>query len=163
MATRYLKSTTDAPVRCLRCGGEGLLRSEIDVPVLGRTPAGRTIRAVAAVGLLTCPRCGDSIEEPGSWVARDAAVHRAVGLLTATEILRARTGRGWSRRELADRTGIGPASIYRWERGQIVQSAANDRLLRMAFEMPLNATADAPPAARTSPMRRSRRRGSGRS
>ena len=83
--------------------------------------------------MVKCRACGEQFEEPGSWVARDAAMHRALGLLSADDILRARVERGWSRRELAERTGIGTASIYRWEHGQKLQSRANDRLLRMAF------------------------------
>ena len=128
-----VSSSPSIPVSCIVCRSRDLRRFDAEVPVRGRTPSGKPVATSAVVGMLKCRACGERFEEPGSWVARDAAMHRALGLLSADDILRARTERGWSRRELAERTGIGTASIYRWERGQKLQSRANDRLLRLAF------------------------------
>jgi transcriptional regulator with XRE-family HTH domain len=55
------------------------------------------------------------------------------GLLTSSEIKSLRTGLGWSQVELATRTGIGIASIKRWELGKI-QDEAMDKLLRLYLD-----------------------------
>jgi hypothetical protein len=109
----------DRPATCPMCGAPsvraGRARTMIafDVPKLGR---GTT---VAELPVVSCRRCVFDAEGDGS----------------------ARAGRGWSRRELAERTGIGTASIFRWETGRVFQSRSNDRLLRLALGLPMPASA----------------------
>jgi len=54
-------------------------------------------------------------------------------LLTGEEITEARNRMGWSQAELATHSGLGSASIKRWELGLIVQTEANDAALRRAL------------------------------
>jgi putative zinc finger/helix-turn-helix YgiT family protein len=54
-------------------------------------------------------------------------------LLTAQEITAARKKMEWSQADLAEHTGLGIASIKRWELGLMVQTDANDSVLRRAL------------------------------
>jgi putative zinc finger/helix-turn-helix YgiT family protein len=55
------------------------------------------------------------------------------GMLTSKEIRRLRKALNWSQIDLARRTGVGEASIKRWELGKI-QDAAMDKLLRLSLD-----------------------------
>jgi len=86
---------------------------------------------------LVCPKCkyttvgGDQIQEYMRILADAYRVkHR---FLTGEEIKRMRKALGWSQNDLASRTGIGQASIKRWELGKI-QDEAMDKLLRLYLD-----------------------------
>lgn len=59
------------------------------------------------------------------------AVYRHHGLLTPWEIRAIRERRRLSRAAFAKITGLGEATIKRWETGAIAQNRANDRYLRL--------------------------------
>lgn len=61
------------------------------------------------------------------------AYQLSAGLMTDSEIANARKQMGWSQADLAKRTGLGIASIKRWESGLIVQTEANNTALRKAL------------------------------
>ncbi len=67
--------------------------------------------------------------------AAEGAQHEAIcaylGVLSPSNIRSLRLSRGLSRADLAKLTGLGEATIARWERGEIIQNVANDRLLRL--------------------------------
>lgn len=44
-----------------------------------------------------------------------------------------RTERGWTQLELANRLGVTPVTVYNWERGRHVPSAAQVRALAREF------------------------------
>lgn len=67
---------------------------------------------------------GDDAEE-----ARHEAVCRYLGLLTPREILEVRESYGLSQSDFAEISKIGKASLARWERGALLQNAANDNLV----------------------------------
>ena len=60
-----------------------------------------------------------------------AAVCRALGLLTPAEIQAIRERLGPTQAEFAQLTGIGEATISRWERGRILPNRAMDHYLRL--------------------------------
>lgn len=62
---------------------------------------------------------------------RHAAVCRHLGVLTPTEIREVRKRHGMSRAAFAQVTGLGEATLGRWENGALVQNRANDRYLRL--------------------------------
>ena len=62
---------------------------------------------------------------------RTEAVYRHHGLLTPWEIRAIRESRRSSRAGFAEITGLGEATIKRWETGAITQNRANDRYLRL--------------------------------
>ncbi len=78
-----------------------------------------------------CKACDfDFIDEVGERV-RTEAVYRHLGLLTPWEIRAIRERHGLSRASFAEITGLGEATIKRWETGAIAQNRANDRYLRL--------------------------------
>lgn len=66
------------------------------------------------------------------------AYQEEAGLLTAAEITEARKKMKWSQADLAEHTGLGSASIKRWELGLMVQTEANDSVLRQALASALD-------------------------
>ena len=62
---------------------------------------------------------------------RHEAVCRHLGVLSPTEISGLRKGLGMSRAAFAELTGLGEATLGRWENGAAIQNRANDRYLRL--------------------------------
>jgi putative zinc finger/helix-turn-helix YgiT family protein len=78
-----------------------------------------------------CDQCGEQYVGPTAASAQHRAVCRALGLLTPEEILSIRTRFGPNQAAFAALTGIGVATISRWERGRLLQNRAMDRYLRL--------------------------------
>jgi putative zinc finger/helix-turn-helix YgiT family protein len=122
----------DDEMICINCRKAELATkcSSVAAEVQGET---YTIKCEA----LVCPQCGYTTIGAGQTqefmrLMADAYRHHH-GLLTSSEIKSLRTGLGWSQVELATRTGIGIASIKRWELGKI-QDEAMDKLLRLYLD-----------------------------
>ncbi len=68
-----------------------------------------------------CEECGLSIGTIEQTAATQNAIADAyrekVGLLSGKEIKKERSERKWSQKALAERSGVGIASIKRWENG----------------------------------------------
>ena len=62
---------------------------------------------------------------------RHEAVCRHLGLLCPAEISDLRKRLARTRAEFAEVTGLGEATLNRWENGAVVQNVANDRYLRL--------------------------------
>ena len=62
---------------------------------------------------------------------RHEAVCQYLGLLSPTEVLGIRKVYGMSRSAFAEITGLGEATLSRWENGAVIQNLANDRYLRL--------------------------------
>ena len=62
---------------------------------------------------------------------RHNAVCQHLGLLSPTEVLDIRKAYGMSRAAFAEITGLGEATLSRWENGAVIQNLANDRYLRL--------------------------------
>ena len=62
---------------------------------------------------------------------RHEAVCRHLGVLSPAEISGIRKAFGMSKAAFADVTGLGEATLGRWESGAAVQNRANDRYLRL--------------------------------
>ena len=62
---------------------------------------------------------------------RHEAICRHLGLLSPAEISGIRKACGMSRAAFADVTGLGEATLGRWENGAVIQNRANDRYLRL--------------------------------
>lgn len=126
---------------CPRCGSGRITwpSTSIEVSFVDRSGHDRVVTARTPVA--RCADCGDeSLPAESVWHGH-AAVCRAKGLLAPDEIVDRRRRLGLTQQELADLTGLGVASIRRWEAGVGTQTVANDRALRWAFGEP-------PPAVR---------------
>ena len=77
-----------------------------------------------------CERCDfDYLDEEGERLKHEA-VCRHLGVLSPAEVQRIRKHHGLSRQAFARLTGIGEASLARWENGIKIQTLAYDRYLR---------------------------------
>ena len=68
------------------------------------------------------------------------AVCRHLGRMTPEEVASVRERGGFSQAEFAKLTRLGEATISRWERGALIQNAANDQLLYL-LQFPHNVAA----------------------
>ena len=83
---------------------------------------------------MRCHHCGFEIAVPGSLdalrLATADAYRQRHGLLTSEQIVSRRTAIGKSQRDFAEYTGVGVASLQRWEKGLVVQDKGSDLLIR---------------------------------
>jgi HTH-type transcriptional regulator/antitoxin MqsA len=124
------KATTTR--RCPSCGGERALeprriRDEFDYDA-----DGERIRVVAeSVPVLVCRACNEVFYGPEGEQAHHRAICKALGLLTPEEIKSVRERLGKNQAEFALLTGIGVATLSRWERGRSMQTRALDNYLSL--------------------------------
>ncbi len=89
-----------------------------------------------------CSECGVAVlgdaEMDEAMRTTVAAYQHAHELLTATEIRDARERMKWSQSQMAERTGLGIATIERLELGGVVQTKTNDECLRDVLGSALN-------------------------
>lgn len=89
------------------------------------------ISVSALVPVMTCCHCGFSFTDETGEVRRHDAICAKLGVLKPLEIRFMRECNGMSQADLAALSGIGKASLSRWERGALIQNEANDSLLRL--------------------------------
>jgi HTH-type transcriptional regulator/antitoxin MqsA len=122
--------------RCPSCGHQPLVAQRIrDEFEYG--PDDERITVVAeGVPVLTCPACGETLYGPEAAAVRHQAICRALDLLSPPEIKALRERLGPDQEDFARLTGIGVATLSRWERGRLLQTRAMDRYLRLLDALP---------------------------
>jgi putative zinc finger/helix-turn-helix YgiT family protein len=90
-----------------------------------------TVHAVIPVH--TCTVCGESFLSNAGEDARHRAICKAMNRLTPEDIASLRQRLGMSRKVFAELSGVGEASLARWETGEFVQNESHDNLLRLLF------------------------------
>ncbi len=85
----------------------------------------------ARVPVDVCASCGSAWLGHEGEEARHEAVCAHHGVLTPREIVSLRKRHRLSRAAFAGITGLGEATLRRWETGAIIQNRANDRYLRL--------------------------------
>ena len=83
------------------------------------------------VPVRSCVSCELEFLDEHAEEIKHEAVCEHLGVLTPAEIRRIREGHGMSRVGFARVTGLGEASLNRWENGLNIQTLANDRYLRL--------------------------------
>ena len=78
-----------------------------------------------------CPSCGLEFLDDEAETLKHEAVCAHLGVLSPNEIRGIRGMHGMSRAAFSRVTGLGEATLNRWENGILIQSAANDRYLRL--------------------------------
>lgn len=90
---------------------------------------------------LRCDHCGAELFRPEQIRANDRrfaeAKRRADGLLLADEIRGIRASLGLTQQEAAAIFGGGANAFSKYERGEVIQSVAMDRLLRLVARYPI--------------------------
>jgi putative zinc finger/helix-turn-helix YgiT family protein len=85
----------------------------------------------AIVPMYRCGECGYALVGPQGADIEHEVICRHLGLLSPADIKAIRVKLGFSQAALAGLTGIGVASIARWESGHLIQNRSYDNLLRM--------------------------------
>ena len=83
----------------------------------------------ATITVHSCADCSFEFTGEGADEIRHDTVCRHLGFFTPAEVCKIRKDMSMSKVEFAEVSGIGEASLGRWERGRLLQSHAMDNLL----------------------------------
>lgn len=125
--------SAEQALRCPTCNA-GCLRDQVIAERFEFEVDGKTKTVVAEnVPVSECDNaaCGERLSGPEAARIRHEAICRTFGLLTPREIQAIRERLELSQERFAQLTGIGVATISRWERGRLLQNRAMDNLLRL--------------------------------
>jgi putative zinc finger/helix-turn-helix YgiT family protein len=122
--------------RCPTCGHQPLQPQVIRDEFEYGPDEERIAIVVEAVPVLVCPHCGETLYGPEASRLRCQAICRSQGLLTSEQVKAVRERLDMSQSEFARLTGIGVATLSRWERGRLLQTKALDRYLRVLGAFP---------------------------
>lgn len=114
---------------CAICG-ELAATHAIETQQFAYVDGEREYLLTASVPVVHCTACGESYAGEEAEIVQHEAVCRHLGRLTPGEIRGLRQRLGLSQAKLAEATGIGIASIKRWENGAVIQNASLDARLR---------------------------------
>ena len=78
-----------------------------------------------------CRDCGFMFLDAEAEDLKHDAVCRHLGVLTPEEVKRIRMCYGMTRADFAEVSGLGVATLARWENGLLIQTIANDRYVRL--------------------------------
>lgn len=120
----------EAATVCPQCGHSELETQRINSPFPYGTGAD-TVELDVRLPVRKCVQCGFEFFDEEAEDLRHEAVCHHLGVLTPAEIRSLRAKLGFSRAELARVTRLGEATIARWERGELIQNAGYDSLLRL--------------------------------
>ncbi len=116
-------------IRCPDCDGVATTRRHRHVFSYGR--GGSAAELAVELPVRHCGACGfEFLDEEGEQLKHEA-VCRHLGVLAPREVREIRRLQGMTRAAFAAVTGLGEASLGRWETGAGIQSHANDRYLRL--------------------------------
>ena len=91
---------------------------------------------IEAVQVLVCASCGEIFYGPEAEHAHHLAICKAYHLMIPDEIKGVREDIGKTQEEFAALTGIGVATLSRWEKGRLIQTRAHDNYLRILHTVP---------------------------
>ena len=118
---------TEKPI-CPECGHSEMDTRWEDCPfTYGR--GAEAVEISVRLPVRKCRKCGFEFFDEEAEDLSHEAVCRHLGRLTPQQIKDLREKYGFSRVDLERLTGLGEASIARWERGELIQNAGNDSLL----------------------------------
>lgn len=119
--------------RCPTCNA-GWLRDKVVMEQFEFEVDGKTKTVIVEnVPVSQCDNavCGERLSGPQAARIRHEAICQTFGLLTPREIQAIRERLELSQDRFAQLTGIGVATISRWERGRLLQNRAMDNFLRL--------------------------------
>ena len=126
--------------KCPSCGLAELRPRVVDESFEFGAEDGSIVVEARSVPVEICAHCGEPLSGREAALIRHRAICAALGLLTPEEIKGTRDALNLSQTEFARLTGIGEATISRWERGRLLQNRAHDRYLRLLSSNPQNLT-----------------------
>lgn len=118
---------------CVSCGAAGVTHS-VQTQQFAYNEGGDEVLLTAQIPVIQCGVCGEAYTGADAEEIQHEAVCRYLGRLTPAEIRELRRRHGYTQAKLAERSGIGIASIKRWEAGSLIQNASLDARLRSLDE-----------------------------
>jgi putative zinc finger/helix-turn-helix YgiT family protein len=116
---------------CLKCG-HGSMHKEYIQDTFEYGSGKEQVNLKVWVPLDVCDNCHARFNTEEADRTRHDEICRHLQLLTPGEVLRIRVSQQMSQAKFAELTGIGVASLSRWESGQLLQSKSHDNLLRLS-------------------------------
>lgn len=115
---------------CPMCETTGVTKSfEDDKFVYGSGES--AVELTVKLPVFSCAACDFQYFDSEGADIRHRAVCEHLGVLPPEEIVRIRKRHGLSRAAFAELTGLGEASLSRWEKGINIQNPGNDRYIRL--------------------------------
>ena len=115
---------------CPLCGCEGVITSRKD-HTFSYGSGESEVELTVSVLVHRCDTCEfEYLDESAERLKHDAVCDH-LGVLSPGKIRLIREGHGMTRARFAQVTGLGEASLNRWENGLTIQTHANDRYLRL--------------------------------
>lgn len=113
---------------CLECDSSRIeiIDRDVEFDYGGRE---KPFHVKAKLPFVVCRDCGAEFLAGDDPEMKHDAACRQLGVMTPAEIVALRKKIDLTQRELAELTGIGEASISRWERGLLIQNESHDQLL----------------------------------
>ncbi len=121
---------TRKEVACPQCGDFGITTSR-HRQTFAYGSGDSVVELAADVPVRCCGACEFQYLDEESERIRHEAVCKHLGVLSPAEIRRIRASHQMTRTKFAGITGLGEASLNRWENGLTVQTRANDRYIRL--------------------------------
>lgn len=122
--------------RCPLCGHQPLMAQRIRDEFEYGSDGDPILVVAEEVPVLICSPCGEVLYGPEAAAVRHQAICHALGLLSPAEIKALRERLGPDQEDFARLTGIGVATLSRWERGRLLQTRALDCYLRLLDALP---------------------------
>ena len=129
--TEYVHADGDSlDLECPQCGNDSITtRWILDTYKYGTGDSAVTLEVDLPVR--SCHSCDlQFIDHEGESLRHEAVCHH-LGVLSPAQVLDIRKVYGMSRSAFAELTGLGEATLSRWENGAVIQNLANDRYLRL--------------------------------
>jgi putative zinc finger/helix-turn-helix YgiT family protein len=124
-------TSADTPERltaCLECGSTAL-EERFDEETFEYGGREKPFTVTARIPSLLCRNCGFRFYDEAAEWARHEAACRHLGVMVPGEIRALRKRHGPTQEAFAELTGLGVATLGRWERGEGIQNEAYDALL----------------------------------
>ena len=115
-------------IDCVLCGSKEVTtrQEKISFPVSTR---GKEQTLYVDIPVHQCKECDFEFTGPDADKIQHDAVCRFLNVMTPSEVREIRKKSGLTQSKFAEITGIGIASINRWEKGGVIQNPAMDNLL----------------------------------
>lgn len=117
------------PLACFECDAE--VRTEWHDHTFTHGSHESAVELTAHIPVEVCVECGAGSLGHEAEVLLHEAVCAHHGVLTPAEVRAIRKRHSLSRSAFANVSGLGAATLHRWENGLLIQNRANDRYLRL--------------------------------
>ena len=129
-STTRIHTVTNRDYTCPRCAGSAVTTAQ-HRHAFSYGSGESAVDLTVTLPVRRCSSCDFEFLDDEAERLKHDAVCQHFGVLTPAEIRRIRESYGMTRAAFARVTGLGEATLNRWENGIMIQTLANDRYLRL--------------------------------